>query len=866
LILALLALTGIFLPTALAAPGDIDPSFAGFEGDGILNITGVRMDGTFYEGGLSLQPNGNMVMVRYSSGDGLMMVHRYLPNGQPDTTFSGDGTAPILFPLGIRIRPTDVVVQADGKIIVAGRSTSSINDAGSDFLLLGLTSTGELDNSFGNNGYVLTGFGNHRDCAMKVLIQPDGKIVAAGLTYDGEDDDFAVARYNANGSRDNTFDGDGKVTIGFGGDDQAYDMALLNDGRLVVVGLNRNFEGLLNDTIQDDFALLSLNPDGTPDATFGGGDGKVTTGFGGNEEATAIAVQADGRIVVLGHNNDSHKSHIARYMPNGNLDNSLDGDGKLTIPVDVLTDLALLPDGKMMALGYSPSPDGNDKFAFRRLNPNGTPDTSFNNGGVLWLDFDAAGDRGTDIALLPDGRILGLGGSGLPGIYDKLWLVRLWPDGSFDAGGQQTHSLTFAPTYQPGYRETAYGMALQPDGAFLVAGQVRNPAGSRGDAFVTRFKANGLPDLTFGTNGSAFIFGPDPFRAATAVVVQPDGKIVIAGYTAYNQEHTAMDFMVARFLPNGGIDFNFGMGGVTLVDFAVRADKATALALAPDGKIVVAGPIEGTRFIWGVTRLTSSGQLDGSFNNGGKAYVDFPGNNGVNAVLVQPDRKIILGGYRETNGDSDFALVRLTESGSLDPSFGPTAEGIVTTQMGGRDRINALALAPNGFIYAGGYREIGGDQDFALAQYQPNGLRAGCTPDAPCTHWPTGQYVSGLGGVDTINALALRLDGQLVAAGCSEGHFSGVQLRTDGDPIPTQLLFNTDFVGSPDCAKGVTFIGGSDRIMMVGDQSSYPFIGGDSNMALARFETTVVNNPGPTPTPTPPPGTVRSLYLPIIVR
>ncbi|MCK6629221.1 MAG: hypothetical protein L6R45_29100 [Anaerolineae bacterium] len=569
---------------------------------------------------------------------------------------------------------------------------------------------------------------------------------------------------------------------------------------------------------------------------------------------------------MLGYDDDPDTSYIARYLPTGKLDGTFGSGGKRTIPVDSLFDLVLQPDGKLLALGYHEAPDGDRKFALYRLLSNGAPDTTFNNGGVAWLDFGGY-DVGADLALLPDGRILAFGWSG----YSRLILARLWPDGTtFDTGGQQAHGLSFPPNYQPGYRETVNGMALQPNGDFLVAGQVRNPEFTRGDAFVTRFKANGLPDTSFGANGSAFIFGPDPFRAATAVAVQPDGKIVIAGYTAYNKEHTAMDFMVARFLPNGGIDLNFGAGGVAHVDFAGRADKATTLALAPDGKIVVAGPIEGTRFIWGVARLTASGQLDGNFNGGGKAYVDFPGRNGVTAVLVQPDRKIILGGYREANpdqfpGDTDFALARLTESGALDPSFGPTAQGIVTTQIGGRDRINALALAPNGFIYAGGYREIGVYRDFALMQYQPNGLKATCAPGAPCTNWPTGKYLSGLGGDDWINALAWRADGQLVAAGCLEGHFAGVQLRTDGDPIPPQLLFNSDFVGSPDCAKGVAFVG-ANRIVMTGDQDPYPFIGSDNNIALARFETTV-NTSGPTPIPAPTPNPTRGpVYLPIIMR
>ncbi|GAB4413951.1 MAG: hypothetical protein Fur0044_08470 [Anaerolineae bacterium] len=823
LMLALLTLLCWSFPAAQAAPGDGDTSFAGFDGDGILNILSVRMAGTFHEGGMALQPNGNIVMVKYRAGDGLMNVDRYLPNGQPDSTFGNNGSVRVLFPLGIVIRPMDVAVQADGKIVVAGRNTANINDAGSDFLLLRLTSTGEVDSSFGNGGYVITGFGNHRDCAMKVLIQPDGKIVAAGLAFPGDFDDFAVARYMPDGTLDNTFDSDGKVTVGFGGDDQAYDMALLNDGRLVVVGLNRNFEGLGSGTIQDDFAVLSLNPNGTPDNTFGGGDGKLTTGFGGNETATAVAVQADGRIVVLGNNKGSHKSHLARYMPNGTLDNSLDGDGKLTIPTDVLTDMALLPDGRIMAFGYSPGSAGNDKFAFRRLNPNGSPDTSFNNGGVLWLDLDDGNvsDRGTDIALLPDGRILGFGGSGSPDFYDKLWLVRLWPDGTSDTGGQQTHSLTFAPTYRPGYPETVYG---------------------------------------FGTNGSAFIFGPDPFRAATAIAVQPDGKIVIAGYIAYNQEHTAMDFMVARFLPSGGIDFNFGAGGVTTIDFVGGADKATALALTPDGKIIVAGPVEGTRFIWGVVRLTASGQLDNSFNQGGKAYVDFNGDNAVSAVLVQPDGKIILGGF--FNGD--FALHRLLENGPSDPGFGSNGDGYSVTNLGGAEAINALALAPNGWIYAAGYRttKTGNttNSDMALAQYSPQGILTACDDPNNCHIWPSGTFFFDQALNDYAYALDLRADGQLVAAGCSNQHFAAVQVRTDGEPTPRP--FNTDFVGLPDCASAVKF-SGANKILLAG---AHYLDGSDNNIALARFETTA-NTPGPNPTPTPNPNpSLGRVYLPIIMR
>lgn len=482
--------------------------------------------------------------------------------------------------------------------------------------------------------------------------------------------------------------------------------------------------------------------------------------------------------------------------------------------------------------------------------PNGAPDNTFDGDGIAWLDFGGE-DVGTALVLQSDGRVLASGNSGNTAI-----LTRFWPDGSFDTGGHQTHGLSFPPGYQPGHREVVNGMALQSIGIFLVTGQLYAPDYASSDAFVTRFNTNGFPDSSYGVGGSARL-SAGIFNAAKAVIVQPDGKVVMAGYSAFNAACTIMDFLVARFNPNGTPDASFGNNGVTLIDFVGGADSATALAVAPDGKIVVAGPIQGSRYIWGVARLTPTGQLDNSFGGGGKAYVDFNDSNGVNAVVVQPDKKIILGGYFS----GDFFLQRLLENGERDPSFGINGGGYNYTDLGGVDTMTALVLAPNGWLYAGGYRvnNSGTNVDFALAQYTPEGQLASCPDPTNCHNWPTGTYLVDGTNNDYVYALDLRQDGQLVAAGCAGGHFAGAQVRTDGAPTATALPVNTDFIGYPDCAKGVKFIGGSDRIMMVGDQDLFPF-SSDSNIALARFETTA---PDPGSGPNPKPGRV---YLPIIMR
>jgi uncharacterized delta-60 repeat protein len=717
--------------------------------------------------------------------------------------------------MGSAVGLDSLAVQADGKIVAAGH----IDTSPRSFLLARLTPAGALDTSFGSDGFVTTGFANDEAHAEAVLIQSDGKLVAAGTASVGGDYDFAVARFHPDGALDTAYSGDGKVTIGFGASDRALDAALQSDGKLVIAG---GSAGLTD----QDFAVARLNADGTLDSGFDG-DGKLTTGFGDTHEAAAaVAIQADGRIVVAGDD------QVARYLSGGGLDASFDGDGKRTIGSAQLNDLALQPDGKLLLIGTHYAPGDIDQFSVWRLNANATQDSTFSGDGDVYSELGTAGKV---LALLPDGRLLALGyvlgGGGL--------LLQLRPDGAFDAGGQQT--LGYAnPFFGLGSDEIAQAMAIQLDGKIVLAGAVLTPDNTEGDLALARFLPGGHLDTDFGDQGRVW-FGFGQYDAARAVAVQPDGKIVVAGYV--DPAGVALnDFLVVRFNPDGTKDQGFGLLGFNLVNFMGGDDNGNALALAPDGKIVVAGSVwNGARYVIGVARFTSDGFLDGTFDGDGRLMTEWiPGLPAYGmAVAIQPDGKILLGGQ----ANDDFALMRLAEDGSLDLSFG--AQGVTITDMGGFDTLNALALTSGGWLYAAGSRDIDGNTDFAIAQYTPNGVLG----DYP-VGWAGGKVFVDWGGAELAFGVDVRADGQVVAAGCSQTGFAWAQLPPQG-VRPSPLKRETDFAGSGECALGVRFAG-THHIVAAGVQQ----FNGDRNMALARFETTV--------DATAP--VVYRLYVPLAVR
>ncbi len=386
---------------------------------------------------------------------------------------------------------------------------------------------------FGSNGKVTTPIGNDNDKAESLILQPDGKLVAAGWSYNGSNGDFALARYESNGSLDLSFGTGGKVTTPFGSDQScARSLILQPDGKLVAAGYS-----------DDDFALARYNSDGSLDLSFGTG-GKVTTHFSIYADGTeSLILQPDGKLVAAGHSNRDFA--LARYNSDGSLDLSFGTGGKVITSFGSdqsrARSLILQPDGKLVAAGSSGNISNYD-FALARYNSNGSLDLSFGTDGTVTTPIGSY-DHAYSLILQPDGKLVAAGQSNNGG-YDFA-LARYENDGdldsSFGTGGKVTTPIGSS-------NDNARSLILQPDGKLVAAGYSNNGGY---DFALARYNSNGSLDLSFGTGGKVITPIGSSTDYAHSLILQPDGKLVAAGSSDNGSND---DFALARYNSNGSLD------------------------------------------------------------------------------------------------------------------------------------------------------------------------------------------------------------------------------------------------------------------------------------------------------------------------
>ena len=422
-------------------------------------------------------------------------------------------------------------------------------------------------------------------------VQAAWVVLAAGIV--------AGIGHAAGGEFDPSFSGDGWVrTLEVRSASNNYlpegaeDIAIQPDGKIVVVG------EVQDGTSHWYFGVFRYLPDGSLDRSFAG-SGWVALDLGSFEFAHAVALQADGKIVVAGEADCPRSTcfAVARFLTDGSLDRSF-GDGGVVRTMFAqcgcrANDVAVQPDGRIVAAGwrfrYGDAQD-DSLFGVARYLPDGKLDPSFSRDGLASIDFGFGDDIAQAIAVQPDGKIV-VAGQGTRNRYrteDDFAFARFRRDGTLDRafGGDGLVTVNFG-----GRRyDTAHGLVIQPNGAIVAAGSSGTREGAPRMALL-RLRRNGSLDRSFGSGGKQ-LTSPGPQGGyAHALLRLSDGRIVAAGRVFADEKHDASDWVLARYGAGGRLDASFGRGGIAVSDFGTGADSAEGLALDREGRIVVAGSI-----------------------------------------------------------------------------------------------------------------------------------------------------------------------------------------------------------------------------------------------------------------------------------
>ena len=670
--------------------------------------------------------------------------------------------------------------QTDGRLVIGGDLTSYNGTACSR--VVRLNTDGSLDAGFaigsGVNGTV-----------RSIVIQPDGKILLGGdFTTCASIPRNRIARLNANGSLDATFD------PGAGADSTVRCMALQSDGKIIIGGAFNSYSGISRGR------LARINTTGSLDAAF-------ATGAGANGRIHAVVIQNDGRVIIGGNFNMFNgivRPHLTRLNTSGNLDGTYPLGSGPQAEVDCL---ALQPDGKLMVAGFFSSINGVLFDRIARMTINGDVDLTFNPGTgsinhiysmalqadgkvVIGGDFpyyngvtrqciartnsngslDTSFDPGTGtlfevraLALQPDGKVI-LGGGFIE--YNGVVrgrIARVLTTGTLD--------LTLNPAL--GANNPVYAVCPLPDGRVLIGGDFSSYNGGIAGR-IAQFLPDGTPDPTFNTGNGAS-------GTVFDIAVRPDGKIMLCG--AFQSIDGTPRARIARLHADGTLDLSFdpGTGANAIIH---------TMDLQPDGKTIIGGDFSTYNGASRdrLARLNENGTLDTTFN-AGQVFDDH-----IRKVLVRPDGTVLVGGkFNSYNSTARQGLVLLNNDGSSVASF--------NTLTGPNSDVYAIALALDGRILIGGYfTYFGGYARRSIARVNPDGsVDQTFNPGTGASlavldiaHQPDGRIVIG-GWFTSYNGTARNYLARIHGNGALDTSFDP-GTGTDARVVATSLLQNGDIL------------------------------------------------------------------------
>ena len=428
--------------------------------------------------------------------------------------------------------------------------------------------------------------------------------------------------------------------------------------------------------------MARLTSTGALDGSFDG-DGKQLITFGETDAPRGqyVGIDSLNRIVVTGmrnNNEPTNRAVVCRLTPAGTLDTSFDGDGKEMITLsstgsDSAFGGALDSQDRIVIAGYADGSSTKD-FAVARLNVDGTLDASFGDDGKFVFDLGVQSKaHGTSIVMDSMGRAL-VAGYASSLTNTEFMVARYTIDGSLDRSFGGTGVVTFGFGMRD---DQAYSVTVDSLNRIVVAGYTQN--GSNRDFAVARLSTAGVLDTSFDSDGKQTISFGTSDDVAYGVAVDSLNRIVVVGYTVNGSNN---DFALARLTTSGELDFSFDGDGKRTIDFGSSSDRAYGVDVDSQNRIVVAGvTFNGSNNDFAIARVTAAGGLDSSFDGDGKQTVDYLGaNDSANGVALDSLDRVVVAGLTHVGSNDDFAVTRLTSAGALDISF--DGDGRQTIDLG----------------------------------------------------------------------------------------------------------------------------------------------------------------------------------------
>ncbi|MDJ0779659.1 MAG: DUF4347 domain-containing protein, partial [Gammaproteobacteria bacterium] len=539
-----------------------------------------------------------------------------------------------------------------------------------------ITTNGSGDGSFNNIvlGGVTLNVGDYVT-ATATRIDTPAQVGSNDLLAYGDTSEFGQNFAIGAGNTAPTFGvGDGAVTTSISaGDDLASSVTIQDDGKILVAGFS------VTGGVDSDFLLTRYNADGTFDTGFGSG-GQIVQDLGGTfDRGYSVTVQDDGKILVGGSSftGSSVEMALVRYNANGSLDTGFGTGGMVFTDAspgtDAIWDIFVQDDGSIVAAG-----SGNDQFAVVRYLANGALDPSFGGGdGIVNTDFGAGNDYAYNVEVLGDGSILVGGNSN-----NDFAIAKYDASGNLDTGFGGGDGMATVDVL--GGAETGYGMALQSDGSIIVGGSSNN---GDSDFALVRFTAAGVHDTTFNSGAGHAVTPIGSFSdIGHSVKVLPDDTILLSGYYSNGSQN---EFAVVKYDANGGIDNSFGSGGISSLLIGSEGSQVFDIAVDDDGSIVLAGTdASGGNSDLALARFNADGTLSSSFDDDGSGILS--GNptfvEGGSPVVFDSD-VTIYDAELSTADNFDGASLTLVRNGGAnsEDAFSATGTLAILTEGGNLD-------------------------------------------------------------------------------------------------------------------------------------------------------------------------------------